>query len=91
MLKRRLKQAGLPAHYSPHSFRATGITNFLEKKRPSSLIRRSAIQGGTNESEASKDGFEGPFHHTQVLAGYDRFREVSAGLLNDYLFEKIPQ
>jgi integrase/recombinase XerD len=30
MLKRRLKQAGLPTHYSPHSFRATGITNFLE-------------------------------------------------------------
>jgi len=30
MLKRRLKQAGLPAHCSPHSFRATGITNFLE-------------------------------------------------------------
>jgi hypothetical protein len=30
MLKRRLKQAGLPAHYSLHSFRATGITNFLE-------------------------------------------------------------
>jgi len=30
MLKRRLKQAGLPAHYSPDSFRATGITNFLE-------------------------------------------------------------
>jgi integrase len=30
MLKRQLKQAGLPAHYSPHSFRVTGITNFLE-------------------------------------------------------------
>jgi site-specific recombinase XerD len=30
MLKRRLRQARLPAHYSPHSFRATGITNFLE-------------------------------------------------------------
>jgi integrase/recombinase XerD len=30
MLKRRLKQVELPAHYSPHSFRATGITNFLE-------------------------------------------------------------
>jgi integrase len=28
MLKRRLKQAGLPAHYSPHSFRATGSTNW---------------------------------------------------------------
>jgi len=25
-----LKQAGLPAHYSPHSFRATGITKFLQ-------------------------------------------------------------
>ena len=25
-----LKQAGLPAHYSLHSFRATRITNFLE-------------------------------------------------------------
>ena len=24
------QEAGLPAHYSPHSFRATGITNFLE-------------------------------------------------------------
>ena len=30
VLKRRLKKAALPAHYSPHSFRATGITNFLE-------------------------------------------------------------
>jgi integrase len=28
--ERRLKQAGLPDHYSPHSFRSTGITNFLE-------------------------------------------------------------
>ena len=30
MLKRRFEQAGLPTHYSPHSSRATGITNFLE-------------------------------------------------------------
>jgi integrase/recombinase XerD len=30
MPKRPLKQAKLPAHYSLHSFRATGITNFLE-------------------------------------------------------------
>jgi site-specific recombinase XerD len=30
MLKRRLEQAGLSAHNSPHSFRTTGITNFLE-------------------------------------------------------------
>jgi site-specific recombinase XerC len=25
-----LERAALPAHYSPHSFRATGITNFLK-------------------------------------------------------------
>jgi hypothetical protein len=32
MLKRRLKQAALPAHYSPHSFRATSITEFSGKR-----------------------------------------------------------
>jgi hypothetical protein len=30
MLKGRLKQAGLPTHYSQNSFSATGITNYLE-------------------------------------------------------------
>jgi site-specific recombinase XerD len=30
MVKRRLKAAGLPTLYSNHSFRAAGITNFLE-------------------------------------------------------------
>jgi integrase/recombinase XerD len=30
MLKRRLKDAGLSDAFSPHSFRATGITNYLE-------------------------------------------------------------
>lgn len=30
MVKRRLKNAGLPAAFSNHSFRATGITQFLE-------------------------------------------------------------
>jgi integrase/recombinase XerD len=30
LVKRRLKAAGLGTHYSAHSFRATGITNFLE-------------------------------------------------------------
>jgi integrase/recombinase XerD len=43
MLKRRLKQAGLPAHYSPHSFRATGITNFL--KNDGSLEAAQRIAG----------------------------------------------
>jgi len=30
MIKRRLRQAGLPEHYSAHSFRAAGVTNFPE-------------------------------------------------------------
>jgi integrase/recombinase XerD len=30
MVKRRLKRAGLPTLFSNHSFRATGITTFLE-------------------------------------------------------------
>jgi integrase/recombinase XerD len=30
MVKRRLKDAGLPTLYSNDSFRAAGITNFLE-------------------------------------------------------------
>jgi integrase/recombinase XerD len=42
MLKRRLKQAGLPAHYSPHSFRATGITNFLENDGTPEAAQRIA-------------------------------------------------
>ena len=30
MVKRRLKTVGLPSEISPHSFRATGITAYLE-------------------------------------------------------------
>lgn len=32
MMKRRLKDAGLSTHYSPHSFRVTTITDLLEQK-----------------------------------------------------------
>ncbi len=32
MMKRRLKEAGLPSRYSPHSFRVTTITDLLEQK-----------------------------------------------------------
>jgi integrase/recombinase XerD len=31
MLKRRLANAGIVGSYSPHSFRATGLTRFLGK------------------------------------------------------------
>lgn len=31
MMKRRLKAAGLPGHFSPHSFRVTTVTDLLEQ------------------------------------------------------------
>lgn len=34
MVKRRLRDAGLPRHLSPHSFRVTTITDLLEQGVP---------------------------------------------------------
>ena len=34
MMKGRLKSAGLPAHFSPHSFRVTTVTDLLEQNVP---------------------------------------------------------
>jgi integrase len=34
MMKRRLKAAGLPAYFSPHSFRVTTVTDPLEQNVP---------------------------------------------------------
>ena len=34
MMKRRLKGAGLPGHFSPHSFRVTTVTDLLEQNVP---------------------------------------------------------
>ena len=42
MLKRRLKDAGLSDAFSSHSFRATGITNFLENGGTLEVAQRIA-------------------------------------------------
>jgi integrase/recombinase XerD len=42
LLKRRLKDAGISGEYSPHSFRATGITNFLEHEGTLEAAQRIA-------------------------------------------------
>jgi site-specific recombinase XerD len=42
MLKRRLKDAGLSDAFSPHSFRAIGITNFLENGGTLEVAQRIA-------------------------------------------------
>jgi integrase/recombinase XerD len=34
MMKRRLKEAGLPGHFSPHSFRVATVTDLLEQNIP---------------------------------------------------------
>lgn len=34
MMKRRLREAGLPAHYSPHSFRVATVADLLEQNQP---------------------------------------------------------
>jgi hypothetical protein len=47
----RLKQAGLPAHYSPHSSLATGITNFLENDGTLEAAQRIA---GHADSQTTK-------------------------------------
>jgi integrase/recombinase XerD len=42
MIKRHLRQAGLPQHYSTHSFRATGVTNFLQNGGSLEIAQRIA-------------------------------------------------
>jgi site-specific recombinase XerD len=34
MMKRRLRDAGLPTHFSPHSFRVATVTNLLGQQVP---------------------------------------------------------
>jgi integrase len=42
MVKRRLKAAGLPADFSPHSFRVTTITDLLEHHTALEDVQRPA-------------------------------------------------
>jgi integrase/recombinase XerD len=51
MLKRRLRQAGLAAHYSPHSFRTTGIRNFLENDGTLEAAQRIAGYAGSRNTK----------------------------------------
>ena len=46
-----LEQAGLPAYYSPHSFRATGITNFLENDGTVEAAQRIAGQADSRTTK----------------------------------------
>ena len=42
LMKRRLKDAGMPPHLSPHSFRVTTITDLLEQGVPLEDVQRLA-------------------------------------------------
>jgi integrase/recombinase XerD len=41
-MKRCLKDAGMPVHISPHSFRVTTITDLLEQRVPLEDVQRLA-------------------------------------------------
>ena len=87
MLKRRLKQAGLPAHYSPHSLRATGITNFLENDGTLEAAQRIA---GHADSRTTKlydrrgqkvllEDMEKSGTNRSIFARYSSFRLLTNG------------
>ena len=42
MMKRRLREAGLPTHYSPHSFRVATVTDLLEQNLPLEDVQQLA-------------------------------------------------
>src|SRR5262249_26693293 len=70
MLKRRLKQVGLPAHYSPYSFRATGITNFPENDGTLEAAQRiagHATAAPRNSTIVGPKGFARRFGEDSVL------------------------
>jgi len=46
LMKRLLRDAGLPAHLSPHSFRVTTITDLLEQGVPLEDVQRLAGHSG---------------------------------------------
>jgi predicted nucleic acid-binding protein len=50
------ENAGLPAHYSPHSFRATGITNFLENDGTLEAAQHHSCKVATLHSDLFRRG-----------------------------------
>ena len=42
MMKRRLREAGLPTHYSPHSIRVAIVTDLLEQNQPLEAVQHLA-------------------------------------------------
>ena len=53
MMKRRLKDAGLPGHFSPHSFRVATVTDLLEQNVPLEDVQYLA-------------GHSDPAHHSDL-------------------------
>jgi hypothetical protein len=65
-----LKQAGLPAHYSPHSFRATGITIFWKMTalwRPLSASPATPTAEPQNSMTAAAEGASRRYGEDSVL------------------------
>ena len=69
MLKRRLKDAGLSDAFSPHSFRATGITNFLENGGTLEVAQRIAGHADSRTTNSTTDVGRGSYSKT--WSGFD--------------------
>jgi hypothetical protein len=79
MLKRRLKDAGLSYAFSPHSFRATGITYFLENGGTLEVAQRIA---GHADSRTTKNFTTdvGREFYSKTWSGLDTKSESNAVL-----------
>jgi hypothetical protein len=60
LLKRRLKEANIVGDYSPHSFRATGITTYLENGETLEVAQRIAGHAGSRYKVIRPAWTEGP-------------------------------
>ena len=58
MVKRRLKDAGLPSRLSPHSFRVTGITDLLTQGVPLDDVQYLAGHSSPRTTEALRPAAE---------------------------------
>jgi hypothetical protein len=53
MMKRRLKAAGLPGHFSPHSFRVATVTDLLARTCRSTLVSHTASFHGSVQTRSA--------------------------------------
>ena len=72
MMKRRLKAAGLPTHFSPHSFRVTTVTDLLEQNVPLEDVQYLA---GHSDPRTTR------IYDRQAAQGHPEYRRTNIDLM----------